>query len=112
MNNIIQLIAEKVKDTIEESVIKVLEGETKLDNVVDLVGDMVNNIGLDTIGAIIDELNDIVKLKKKHPCGSFEWEVLRVGADFRLKCIGCGHQLMMARTLVEKNLKGIRKQDQ
>lgn len=61
MNNIIQLIAEKVKDTIEESVIKVLEGETKLDNVVDLVGDMVNNIGLDTIGAIIDELNDIVK---------------------------------------------------
>jgi hypothetical protein len=55
------------------------------------------------------ELNDIIKLKKKHPCGSFEWEVLRVGADFRLKCVGCGHQLMMARTLVEKNLKGIRK---
>ena len=55
------------------------------------------------------ELNDIIKLKKKHPCGSFEWEVLRVGADFRLKCVGCDHQLMMARTLVEKNLKGIRK---
>ena len=55
------------------------------------------------------ELNDIIKLKKKHPCGSFEWEVLRVGADFRLKCVGCGHQLMMARILVEKNLKGIRK---
>ena len=33
------------------------------------------------------ELNDIIKLKKKHPCGSFEWEVLRVGADFRLKCV-------------------------
>ena len=58
------------------------------------------------------ELNYIVKLKKKHPCGSCEWEVLRVGADFRLKCMGCGHQLMMARTLVEKNLKGVRKQDQ
>ena len=57
----------------------------------------------------IFELNDIIKLKKKHPCGSFEWQVLRVGADFRLKCAGCGHQLMMARTLVEKNLKGIRK---
>lgn len=55
------------------------------------------------------ELNDIVKLKKKHPCGSFEWQVLRVGADFRLKCVGCEHQVMMARTLVEKNLKGIRK---
>ena len=55
------------------------------------------------------ELDDIIKLKKKHPCGSFEWQVLRVGADFRLKCIGCGHQVMMARTLVEKNIKGIRK---
>ncbi len=50
-------------------------------------------------------LGDIVKMKKKHPCGSFEWEVLRVGADFRLKCIVCGHQIMMKRTLFEKNLK-------
>ncbi len=52
-------------------------------------------------------VGNIVKLKKKHPCGSFEWEILRVGADLRLKCIGCGHQVMMARTLVEKNLKSI-----
>ena len=58
------------------------------------------------------ELKDIIKLKKKHPCGSFEWEVLRVGADFRLKCIGCEHQVMMSRTLVEKNLKGIRKSEE
>ena len=55
------------------------------------------------------EVGNIVKLKKKHPCGSYEWEVLRVGADFRLKCTGCGHQVMMARTLVEKNLKAITK---
>ena len=55
------------------------------------------------------EVGDIVRLKKKHPCGSFEWEVLRVGADFRLKCEGCGHQIMIARKLVEKNLKEIRK---
>lgn len=55
------------------------------------------------------EVNDIVKLKKKHPCGSFEWQILRVGADFRLKCLGCGHQLMMSRTLVEKSVRGIRK---
>lgn len=53
-------------------------------------------------------LKDIVKLKKKHPCGSFEWEVMRTGADFRLKCIGCGHQIMMPRTAVEKSIKGIR----
>ncbi|MFG6327447.1 MAG: DUF951 domain-containing protein [Lachnospiraceae bacterium] len=52
-------------------------------------------------------LGDVIRLKKKHPCGSYEWEILRVGADFRLKCVGCGHQVMMKRTLVEKNLKGI-----
>lgn len=48
------------------------------------------------------EIGDIVKLKKQHPCGSSEWEILRVGADFRLKCTGCGHQIMIARKLVEK----------
>lgn len=48
------------------------------------------------------EVGDIVKLKKPHPCGSHEWEILRVGADFRLKCMGCGHQVMVTRRLVEK----------
>ena len=55
------------------------------------------------------EIGYIIKLKKKHPCGNFEWEVLRVGADFRLKCMGCGHQIMIARRIVEKNVKEIRK---
>ncbi len=55
------------------------------------------------------EVGDIVRLKKKHPCGSSEWEVLRVGADFRLKCAGCGRQIMIARKLVEKNTTEIRK---
>lgn len=55
------------------------------------------------------QLHDIVKLKKQHPCGNFEWEVLRVGIDFRLKCIGCGHQIMMPRKQLEKNVRGIRK---
>lgn len=55
------------------------------------------------------EVGDIIKLKKKHPCGSFEWETLRIGADFRLKCQGCGHQIMISRKLVEKNVKEIRK---
>ena len=48
---------------------------------------------------------------KPHPCGSSEWEILRVGADFRLKCTGCGHQIMVARKLVEKNTRGLRKKD-
>lgn len=55
------------------------------------------------------EVGDVIRMKKKHPCGSFTWEVLRVGADFRLKCEGCGHQIMIARSLVEKNTKEIRK---
>ena len=53
------------------------------------------------------KVGNIVKLKKAHPCGSNEWEILRVGADFRLKCLGCGHQIMIARRLVEKNTKEI-----
>ena len=53
------------------------------------------------------EVGDIVKLKKPHTCGSQEWEILRVGADFRLKCQGCGHQVMVSRRLVEKNTRGL-----
>jgi hypothetical protein len=55
------------------------------------------------------EVGQIVKLKKQHPCGSQEWEILRVGADFRLKCLGCEHQVMMDRKIVEKSVKEIRK---
>ena len=55
------------------------------------------------------EIGDIVRLKKQHPCGSSEWEVLRVGADFRLKCLGCGRQIMISRRQVEKSTRGIRK---
>ena len=58
------------------------------------------------------QVGDIVKLKKPHPCGSHEWEILRVGADFRLKCTGCGHQVMLARKLVEKNTRGLKKKEE
>ena len=53
------------------------------------------------------QVGDIVKLKKQHPCGSREWEVLRIGADFRLKCRGCEHQIMIARRDVEKNVRDV-----
>ncbi len=46
-------------------------------------------------------------MKKAHPCGSSEWEVLRTGIDFRLKCRGCGHMIMIPRTQAEKNIKDI-----
>ena len=54
-------------------------------------------------------VNDVLKMKKAHPCGSQEWEILRVGADFRLKCMGCGHQVMTERKMVEKNARGLTK---
>lgn len=53
------------------------------------------------------QVGNIVKMKKAHPCGSLEWQVLRTGADFRLKCMGCGHQIMIARTQLEKNVKDV-----
>ena len=53
-------------------------------------------------------VGDIIRMKKPHPCGTYEWEILRVGADFRLKCTGCGHQVMVPRKLVEKNTREIR----
>lgn len=52
-------------------------------------------------------VGNILQLKKQHPCGSDQWEVLRIGADFRLKCLGCGHQVMIARKVVEKSIKKI-----
>ena len=52
-------------------------------------------------------VGDTLKLKKQHPCGSKEWEVLRVGADFRIICRGCGLQVMIARWLLEKSIKEI-----
>ncbi len=58
---------------------------------------------------LVYEVGDIVQLKKSHPCGSREWKILRVGADFKLKCLGCGHEIMVKRSLVEKNTKNIRK---
>lgn len=56
-------------------------------------------------------VGDIVKLKKQHPCGSAEWEVLRVGADFRIKCTGCGRQIMIARRLLEKDVKEVKEKE-
>ena len=55
------------------------------------------------------EVGDIVRLKKQHPCGSSEWEILRVGADFRLKCMGSGHQIMIASKAVEKSARELKK---
>lgn len=56
-------------------------------------------------------VGDIVKLKKPHPCGSHEWEILRTGIDFRMRCLGCNHEVMVPRKKVEKNIKKVIKED-
>ena len=52
-------------------------------------------------------LHDQVELKKPHPCGSFRWEILRVGMDIKLRCLGCGHELMLPRSKAEKSIRKI-----
>ncbi len=57
------------------------------------------------------QVGNIIKMKKAHPCGSHEWEVLRIGADFRLKCLGCEHQIMIPRRQAEKNIREVRSKE-
>ena len=52
-------------------------------------------------------LGDILTMKKAHPCGEKRWVVLRTGADIRMKCLGCGHEVMQPRFRIEKNIRSI-----
>ena len=52
-------------------------------------------------------LQDVLVMKKAHPCGEKRWLVLRVGADFRLRCLGCGHEIMVPRYKAEKNIANV-----
>lgn len=52
-------------------------------------------------------VGDTLNMKKAHPCGSKQWLVLRTGADFRLRCAGCGHEMMIDRFKIEKNIRSI-----
>ena len=51
-------------------------------------------------------LNDVLEMKKTHPCGEKRWQVLRTGMDFRLRCTKCSHQVMVPRKTVEKSFRG------
>lgn len=53
------------------------------------------------------KVGDTLIMKKKHPCGCDKWQVLRIGADFKIKCLQCGHEVMSPRSKVEKNIKKI-----
>lgn len=53
------------------------------------------------------QVGDILTMKKQHPCGEKRWEVLRIGADFKLRCTGCGREVMLPRAKIEKNIKKV-----
>ncbi|MCC8098945.1 MAG: DUF951 domain-containing protein [Clostridiales bacterium] len=53
------------------------------------------------------QVGDTLQMKKPHPCGCKEWEVLRIGMDFRMRCKGCGREVMLPRAKAEKNVKKI-----
>lgn len=57
------------------------------------------------------EVGDILIMKKPHPCGEFRFSVLRSGMDFRLRCIGCGREFLVARQKCEKKIKKIIKSE-
>lgn len=53
------------------------------------------------------KLGDVVELKKKHPCGSLLWEVVRTGADIKIRCLGCDHLVMIPRIKFNKQVKKV-----
>ena len=53
------------------------------------------------------EIGQVIKLKKPHPCGENRWEILRVGMDFKIRCLGCGHEVMLPRSKAEKNIRRV-----
>jgi hypothetical protein len=52
-------------------------------------------------------LNDIVQMKKQHPCGSDRWQIIRVGADVKIKCLGCSRIVMLDRREFSKRVKKV-----
>ncbi|MBQ5910526.1 MAG: DUF951 domain-containing protein [Clostridia bacterium] len=53
------------------------------------------------------KVGDVLQMKKKHPCGADTFSVLRIGADFKIRCIGCGREVMTPRVKVERNIKKV-----
>ncbi|NLX70274.1 MAG: DUF951 domain-containing protein [Clostridiales bacterium] len=57
-------------------------------------------------------LGDIVQTRKQHPCGNDKWEIIRVGADFKIKCLNCGRIVMFDRENFEKRVKKVIKKEE
>ena len=52
-------------------------------------------------------VGDVVRLKKPHPCGGFEWQITRIGADIGLRCLTCGRRVLVPRSKVERRIKRV-----
>ncbi len=57
------------------------------------------------------QVGDILTMKKEHPCGEKRWQVLRTGMDFKLKCLGCGHEVMGPRNKFERNIRNVKRKE-
>jgi hypothetical protein len=72
----------------------------------------------DCIGIFLEEQNldisvgDIIEMKKPHPCGEKSFLVLRVGMDFKIRCTGCGREVMLPRSACEKNIRHVKRQNE
>jgi len=58
------------------------------------------------------QVGDVVRMRKEHPCGGTDWEIMRVGMDFRIKCLQCGRVVMLPRVKFEKGIKTVLRQAQ
>lgn len=58
------------------------------------------------------KIGDIVVMKKQHPCGSKEFEITRLGVDYKLKCCGCGREVMIPRVKADKSIKSVKAADE
>lgn len=61
------------------------------------------------IGCVLPDLqlDDIVRLRKPHPCGGYEWKIVRLGADIGLECLQCGRRVLLARRELARRLKNV-----
>ena len=53
------------------------------------------------------QIGDKVRLRKKHPCGGYEWEIVRIGADIGLRCLTCQRRVLVPRSKIEKRIKAV-----
>jgi len=60
---------------------------------------------MNTQNANIYNVGDVITFKKKHPCGSVEWKVIKTGVDYKLECVGCGRQIIIPRVELKKKIK-------